>query len=391
MPDLNFDILFSATLPHLYYKDEIFRDLEIVPSVATGELMRGHKMVWKQLDNMLLIGIQTDVNTHAPFIKLTENSCFTFYVYCSNPFFANFTNLDYTNKPGERNYNRILYFTNRNNNHNGKKFLSLPVKDYDNATVYKSGAIVLSGGDVYLNIRKSGVTVQAPPAADNWMKISNSRYATNDDLLRLRKKISVYDLTAASNKADITVKGYDTAGKAYTKDVFSDTVHFPGAVSSFNLDLGALPDGKYALKVNIEDEQVIYLSDEPARNCIAVIDVFHESALPSGYELTGVNDKVLSPEYVISFLNRATIWTYLLKGSATPGVIVDDDHVYTFPVADASEISSEKPIPLRELGLPKLKLTVDGNDYKNIPSANADRLISTSTENYFGSQININY
>jgi hypothetical protein len=99
---------------------------------------------------------------------------------------------------------------------------------------------------------------------------------------------------------------------------------------------------------------------------------------------------LLSPLYSIYFLNRATIWKYILPLGKT-GSINDTASVYHFTGA-ANQVNSLTPIPLTNKPL-NFKVTVNTHAYTPIACANPQRLTSFTQagDTYPCSEIFLNY
>ena len=120
-----------------------------------------------------------------------------------------------------------------------------------------------------------------------------------------------------------------------------------------------------------------------------MIDIFNEASLPTAYRLlSGVN--LLSPQFSIYFLNRLTIWKYVLASGAS-GSITDNASVFQF-LNPASTIFSALPIPLNEKAL-NLELSIGTQNYSPIACASPERLVNhvQGGDTYYCSEIFLNY
>jgi hypothetical protein len=72
----------------------------------------------------------------------------------------------------------------------------------------------------------------------------------------------------------------------------------------------------------------IYINDELGANpAFAEIEIFNDSTLPAAYELlTGTT--LNSPLYSINFLNRATIWQYVLNSGSKGNITVNHESAF---------------------------------------------------------------
>lgn len=389
-----YGILFTVELLHKFFADQLCRDFSIVPSAQTKEVLAGHKIIAKQYDNRLYAGVQTD-GTGKPFVIPEEGMQLSFFVQLNNPLFFNYTNLPFAYTPG-----KLYYFTNRNTNgSNNKNFLSIG-NAYNASVTYKPGDLAINAsGTVFESIRTS--TGVAPPAdgvaSDFWMQVdapaSRNRYMSEADALQWLPFKSTYRFASPQSSASLQVHGYNAAAGDYSSLVLSQTISFSKPANAFTLDLSALPTGKYRLAVN-GTAQAVYLSDEPGVvNAFAVIDIFCEATLATGYQLLDGSSQLKSPLYSVYFLNRATIWKYVLP-SGIMGGITDNASVYQFTTSSPASgtVYSVKPIPLNEKAL-SLKLTIGSHDYSPIECASPGRLtsITLSGDAYCCSEIFLNY
>jgi hypothetical protein len=160
------------------------------------------------------------------------------------------------------------------------------------------------------------------------------------------------------------------------------------------LDLSTLPAGKYILNVN-GAVQPIYLNNELSKTkAFAVIDIFNEATLAAEYQLLNSSNNLSSPQFSIYFLNRSTIWKYVLPSSSNDGDITDNDNVFQFTITSpvSNTILSATPIPLSEKAL-DLTLTIHGQDYTPIACASPQKLANQTigNETYYCSEIFLNY
>ncbi|MDP9075927.1 MAG: hypothetical protein M3O71_00755 [Bacteroidota bacterium] len=393
MIDIKFEGLFTIELLHKYFTDTLCPDFSITPSTPTLSVIKGHKAIVKQYQNKLYAGIQSKAGI--PFMPVESGMRMTFYLWLNNPLFANYTNL-----PAGYNSEKIFYFTNRNNNKdvpNAKQYLSVPIAAYDKTLPYVPGNLAKDNTNkVYRAIRSSNnANKHALTELNFWRLVDNFSYAADNDVLQYRAALSTYNFLTPQSSAAISVFGYNKVMNDYTSLVFANALSFTTPTSSFTLKLPSLPNGKYSLVVNGVQEW-IYLNDELSTNRpFGVIDIFNEAKPASCNLVDNVTGALLSPNYSIYFLNRATVWKYVLPPTKT-GSITDMQGVYNFTTA-SNDITSNAPIPLTDSllvdNLLKFKITVNGHHFTPIPSADPQRLTSLTlgTDTYACSEIYINY
>jgi hypothetical protein len=304
-----------------------------------------------------------------PVPQPANNLQLTFFLQLKNPVFFNYTNLPFSHPAG-----KVYYFTNRNATAvNGKNYLSLNVQAYSNTRTYNPGDLALNGsGVVFKAIRtKESSNPVAFPDSNYWQQVDNNRYVSERDALQWRPSLSTYTFETAAASANVQVRAYNQATGNYTTVVLTKIVAFAGDVPSFPLDLSPLPPGKYELTVNGE-RQMIYLNDELSRvKPFAVIDLFFEPTLPAANRLLDADNRLLSPVYTLFFLNRSTLWKYVLQ-SGRNGSITDAAGVYQFS-GPAGTLFSMAPIPLSDRAL-NLTLNIGPLAYTRIACASPERL-----------------
>ena len=390
MTSITYSFLFTVELLHKFSASQACTDFTIIPSAQTASVLEGHKMIVKQYDNKLFAGVQVD-GSGKPFILPEQGMQLTFFLQLNNPLFFNYTNLPFSYPSG-----KVYYFTNRNNNtSNGKKFLSANVLPYVSSRTYNIGDIAINNtGTVFQAIRSSSAINPFNLSDTNhWMQIDNNRYMSEADSLQWLPRISTFNFGTQQSSATVLVLGYNTAANHYTTLVLSKTINFAKPVSSFELDLSSLPAGKYILNIN-GAVQNIYLNDELNRTKVfAVVDIFNEATLATGYQLLDNSNNLSSPDFSIYFLNRSTIWKYVLASSPN-GDIADNAGIYHFTITSpvSNAIFSTTPIPLNEKAL-DLTLTIGSQDFTPIACATPQRLTHQTIENevYYCSEIFLNY
>lgn len=392
MININFGNLFTVELLHKYYTDQLCPDFNIAPSAKTLKVNAGHKIIARQYNNQLFAGTQSDgvsvPPSLKPFTPVEAGMQMTFFMNIVNPLFVNYTNLPFTASSG-----KIYYFTNRNTNPaNGKKFLSTPIALYKNTNTYLPGDLAANAaGMVFRAIRSNNPAKKfATTNATYWAQVDSNQYATAADILPVQPSISTWTFASAQPSVVISVLGFNPATSQYDKPVLSQTITFTNPQTSFALELGSIDPGKYSLTVN-GAQQWIYLNDEiTPGSTFAVIDIYNDPA-PAKSQLVNATQVLQSPVYSILFLNRATIWKYVLA-SGTIGTVSDAANVYQF-ANPASPITSLTPIPLTDKALNLTLQLTNHHNYTSIACADPQRLtnIAQAGDTYSCSEIFLNY
>jgi len=414
MIDINFSILCTIEISHEYYGNKPWSDFTIIPSQQTFQILGNCKMIYRQQAEKLIIGIQSEVVDSSvsppvvgPFIIPPVDQPLTFFIKCNNPYFSNFTNIPLAGLNG-----KLFYFTNRNSNavHNGSNsmyYLSNTIKPYSNPDNYSEGDMVVSAGTVYSAVQVISQTSPVdPPNSDYWRIINSSNiYVSQNDLLQLIPAIYNYPLGSTQTSATYQVNGYNDVATPhdYSAVIIPRTaIAFP-ASNSFKLDLSSLPAGKYDLIINDHDHNIVYLNNEltGTGNYCGVIELYNDGTLPAGYSYLDNNGNLLSSPKIFSiyFLNRATIWKYILRASSQGTITMAG---FNFPTIAGNPIYSLSSIPLSEIQ-PIVNLTgIEIDDQlQTVPftnqsvaraSANClNRNVEDLSDTHYYSEIYLNY
>lgn len=387
MIDIKYGVLFTVEVLHKYYADGNCNDFTITPSQRTQAVLAGNKILAKQYDNCLYTGLPSLIGANKPAEALPLNTQLTFFMQLNTPLFFNYTNLPFKWPAG-----KLYYFTNRaNNKTSGKKFLS-GVIGYNNAKTYTPGDVAADVTGLVFQAIKSGSGV-APAVAnpDNWAAIDNNQYVSEQDVLQWMPSVSTYTFNTPQTAVTVNVWGYDVGAKDYSYNVMSFQKVFFAPAGSFTLNLSSLQPGKYRLTVNGVDSW-IYINDElSGKQVFAVIDIFNDSSIDAAYQFTTGTGEFASPVYTIHFLNRYTIWKYVLASGAA-GTVTDPLGKYSFSPPAGGAVTSLKPIPLSQQVL-KFSLAVNTSNFSPIANASPQRLVQykTAADTYSCSEIYLNY
>lgn len=387
MTETKFGKLFTLELLHKYFADGVSNDFTITPSKQSQQVLNGNKIIAKQYGSKLFAGVQIDLLTGKPTPVPANGMQLTFFLQLNNVFFFNYTNL-----PSPWPSGKLYYFTNRNSNvQNGKNFLSQFIV-YDNAKTYKPGDLATDGaGMVYQSIRTSNGITPSLANDDFWVQVDANQYMSEADALQWMPTFSTYNFTSLQPSATVDVWGYNAALHDYSTSLISTTIPFGKPAISFTLDLRSLSPGKYKLRINGVD-QWIYINDELSiSQTFAVVEIFNESSIAAQYKLLDGTNALLSPLYTVNFLNRYTIWKYILASGAN-GDITDNASVYQFTPPSAGTVYSLVPMPLSEKAL-DIALSLNLHVYSPLPCATPQRLVhyKPAADTYNCSEIFLNF
>jgi hypothetical protein len=212
-----YKILFAIDLQHEYYANGKCTDIGIVPSADTMLLLKNGQMLYKMVGNkfVVLVKVQDSgagVNAGKPFIPLSADARFTFYLRLNKPVFTAVTNIDFDAFRTKR-----YYFSNHFENINGTvSHLTSAINNYDGTADYKPGDMV---ADVAKNTFEC-VKEKAGGMDDNdteaWRKLGKWELT---DVLTFDTPVPAYSNAQAYKKFDIVKTA---ANKAF--ECSNDTV-----------------------------------------------------------------------------------------------------------------------------------------------------------------------
>lgn len=113
----------QVSLKHLFFKNEKMKDIQIIPTHRTRQLMKKMGIFFKANDTSLLLGYSGKTLMYLK--DLPGKSKFAFTINNNNPYFQNITKL-----PAYIPNDKLLYFDNLNTQSNGKETILLHKSDF---------------------------------------------------------------------------------------------------------------------------------------------------------------------------------------------------------------------------------------------------------------------
>jgi hypothetical protein len=320
----SYKILFSIELLHPYYSDGKCIDFAIIPSAATKKLFQNNQLVYKMQDNELWVLIKVNVNGQ-PYIPLTPEQKFVFYLQLVQPQFMTVTNLD-----ADAFANNRFYFSNLSRNQAGTNlYLSQPIPAYSPLVHYYPGMFAAGAGNiVYESIKENpagaGVSHNTTDEAF-WMPRGSQPFVSRSDMvhfsdstMRLQvAEAAQYGVKAfALNKADN--RTYNIAMPIARENPLSVGEVPASGAREVQADFSALPPGRYKVGVN-EQEKETYV-DDAASGFFGVVEIFNHLEGTNPFALLDAEGKVKDTviagrptwqRYTIRFANRLAYLKYI--------------------------------------------------------------------------------
>jgi hypothetical protein len=396
-----FKILFSSEIQHEYYSSLPPADFKIIPSAETLQCLKDFKMMYKLVNNQLLVLIKVNdsgADIDKPLVTPGKALKLVFYLELLRPVFMNVTNLDF-----DRICQQKFYFSN---NYRNKKatslYLSKPISSYNSAQTYVPGMMVTNGsGTVFECIQKTpdAASVAHAPGDDAFWKSRGAfEYASGTDLVTVVNKITNFQVTTAATVftvAAFTVNpsnglDYDIAVPLNKDKAISFNDTEDPAIKNVQVDLSELLPGKYRIQVN--DTSFHVYVDEHAAGYFGILEIFNHVDGSEEFSLLDaaakVKDTIIAGRppwlsFVIRFPNRYAFRKFVSTRKGIDSIIADLPE-YSFatvpfpppplPSIPADIFISNKPVPMYDKqAIFKLVLkTPITSDPLKAPNANPD-------------------
>lgn len=388
--NLNYKILFIAEILHSYYTSGICKDFEIIPSAETKQLLKDQGMMYKVVDNKLLVAINCN-SFSKPFVQLGSNKKFSFYLKLVNGNFDNITNLEY--KPYEL---KRFCFSNINQNEIANfLYLNKEIPIYDPATKYAPGTLVANQfGEIFEALKSSNIAnAHGLGETAFWIKKIKKQCATAIDLIELSP--AIYNFTVSASKLfAVKVFGLNTTTNIYdvavtdTKNLMYDDMQ-----SVVPVNLNGLPFGKYKVVVNGEEKEIYYDNNAVYDNIFGIIEIFNHLPAANEFSLLDGTGVVKEKTFTLQFASRSVIWKYLARTTDITSVF-DSSNTFTFSSPAAKVFTSAVPISLSET--PIKTFFLESIRFGNItpvanPGNNRLSTIVQSGDVYFCAETYLNY
>lgn len=321
--------LFEVRILNKYYQDWISRDLAIVPTPATRQILANHQLLYRNTDGGLIVlaRVNDQAKLQIP-VPLTAGLRLVFELRLQTPHFTNFTNLPLEKKPIEYLNAAIksgYYFTNLYNNPHAA-----------------AGPVA----NLKLLSKAAGAAVSATDQVVYWPKIANIH------------------LPADANSFSLQLKNRN--GVPISTLSVNETQPF----RNHDADLRHVPPGYYLINLNGGTDRPIFLdTDFYQRAPFGLIELFHSADVPAGYRfVTGTNhDEPVFQTYHIWFNNRSATWRYVFPAGAPTNFKIehaDSGDKFTGQTQGAQVVyTSPNPLELLESYQP-VSYKVSGDTFK---------------------------
>jgi hypothetical protein len=319
MIQLKYASLFEIEILHDYYADKKCRDLIVVPSAATSQLLTQLGLRYIKTDTGCRVFAKVTESAGKDFVKtpVPDNTRFVFLLQSQNSSFETFTQLSLDRQPRQR-----YYFNNLTEN---------------------------------------------PGAANAPLLVANqlTKKVSNDDLLRFER--NTYQFTYAGAAVTNGEVRFKDNGERFIKEFDNPTGNF-----NFSFNLQGATGGRADFFTGAAKQDSFYLEENGVgQNCFGVIEIFHRGTLPGTYKFINNDKSVAAKKYALPFANRQTTWRYTVnkkfntavtdvKIKKANGGAIDFTKKNGTP-AGQFILSSNTTVPLKQEMLTGIRMT-DQND-----------------------------
>jgi hypothetical protein len=339
------DALFTAQLQDGRYP--LMEGISLEPVPATAALLKGHKMLYRQTPQGLLLGVAVEALEsggqlrYRPLISPADTLRLQFYIRIQDPLLLSRSNLRFNPV-----FPACYYFTNDDTTA-GKTFpsLSVPMQDFAEGRLYEMGETAVV----------NGVTsrAQAPTgnAAQGWAALPDRHYISEYDRILLPLRFDYRFETAGITEATFQLK----QGADVIKELqYQRPEGLQEVMPDFRLkqDNTPLENGVYTLTVtgsnDYERSYAVHLHDTLHRPGVwGVLDLVLK---PDDNAFRLLDDEGLlladgPPVFELRFLNRAAYFKYYFQQKEPP--VADPSwNELPAPAGIQKVIISKQPFPL---------------------------------------------
>jgi len=213
----NYTILFGIEFLHDAYsdKDDILRDIRIVPDKDTEQLLKGYRLHLKAVHNRLLCFVQTiaTIDTSSgttkvdvinkPLVKLNVNDTLTFRIVLNSARFFDNSNL----RLYYSGVNILRFGNDSGNKRNALLSLSNKIPAYDPAEVYRPGMFVVTSGNRLFEAIRDNDPADPRNTTDTryWKSITSFvQYVSQADLSTIEHDEKSFALISISFRKNLT-------------------------------------------------------------------------------------------------------------------------------------------------------------------------------------------
>jgi len=331
-----YKILFAIDLQNEYYSTGKCNDISVVPSAETMLLLKNRQALCKMIGNKFVVlvkvkDIVAGTDADKPFVTLSSNEKFIFYLQLEKPVFTTVTNIDFDLFASTRFYFSNIFETKINT----ASHLSAPLNNYSNTDSYKPGDLVHNGTATVFECIKSTVG-NATANTAFWFNRGDNSYTSKKDMYRFLPRVINFTAKTAATIFNVKVFAFNPVTKLYDIELQpKENIISVGNIATKNVQVNmhGLANGRYVIKINNEDYEngtdaggnpvPFYLSDDVVyNNYLGVVEIFNHAAADASFSLLDAAGKVKDKKdglgksvwlnYLIQFASKMATWKYIV-------------------------------------------------------------------------------
>jgi hypothetical protein len=256
-----FDKLFEIEFYHEYYKSKLSDDFLFAPTSTCRRMLQKYGLLSRATPQCLAVFYEAEEDDSKklhPVRPIKEDVRFSFVLKIKTPFLLNYSDL-----PLDLPSDHIYYLNNLIDNQQNQQLL--------------------------LSSNKA------------------TEFVSSQDALKLRPQLFQYVFNTPKDHAEFEILDeWSQVVKRERKTVVE-------GVLSYEMDVRGVGPGKYTLKIDGEQKEQFYASDEIIGNEVfAVVDILHHGSVPQPYMFTdpNANHDASARTYAVKIDRRKTFWKY---------------------------------------------------------------------------------
>jgi hypothetical protein len=307
-------------------------DILIKPTAETEKVLKGQKIVFRQMSTGIVLGIASSGTK--PVIPIHPQLRLQFSIQLKHAALISRSNLKINPV-----FPACYYFTNDSTIPN-KTFpsLSAKIENIVEGRIYEMGEWAVVAGNVAQAVTRSST------AANGWVNTDDVHSISEYDRILLPNNFTYTFDVSGIKKADFSLM----KGAAEIKKIsFKGTVDLTAVTLDFPKDAGI-----YTLKVtgtnNYKRSYTIYINNELYQNDTwGVLDLVLNTT-DAAFQLVDNNSVIKSPVFELRFTSRSTYWKYYLQKGDTPAPDANWNDVLPLPSGMKKVIISKQPFQLMQ-------------------------------------------
>lgn len=356
-------------------KYNISRFLQIQPDAETIPVLKGQKMIFKQVTNGFIVAVETDAaQPLKPLIPIESGLNLRFFIRPLDPFFSSYTMLpwdsDFRKSQKDFESQKIYFFTNKNKSGDTKFLAAQPlIFDADLADdangvgkfAYLPGELIRDDADNPTKVFECIQSTNAsPPDAAIWTdRGADFGWVSRADQWTVSAPDLRFEIAAGVGEVTAKVFNFETTQLLLEKSFVSSELE----KKEVSVSIEKLPSGRYEFQLVKNDDdsvlnrRIFYFDEYIRRNAVWAAVEIKSAVETTGYALLNPEGELVSPVFLIKLGNRRTIWQYFHHADKSLQTVANTDQLLPLTesgLATALQLNTQK-LPNAEPRFMRLK------------------------------------